>query len=100
MHWLVPRAALHLHNWQGTAIVQSGNAAPDAPVALVADRGTHPIWAAGLTGAGQVIGAGDSGIGERSLHAEGLSATEVVQAVLSECSGRWPVVAGPCFPAI
>ncbi|BDA49389.1 probable c5a peptidase at N-terminal half [Coccomyxa sp. Obi] len=62
VHWLAPRAALRLHNWQGTAIVQSGNAAPDAPLALAADRGTHPVWAAGLTGAGQVIGAGDSGV--------------------------------------
>ncbi len=69
MHWLAPRAALRLHNWQGTAIVQSGNAAPDAPVALAADRGTHPVWAAGLTGAGQVIGAGDSGIGGPSFFA-------------------------------
>lgn len=63
VHWLAPRAALQLHNWQGSAIVQSGNAAPDAPVALAQDRGSHPIWAAGLTGAGQIVGAGDSGIG-------------------------------------
>lgn len=69
VHWLAPRAPLRLHNWQGSAIVQSGNAAPDAPVALAEDRGTHPIWAAGLTGAGQVIGAGDSGIGGRSFFA-------------------------------
>lgn len=69
MHWLAPRAALRLHNWQGTAIVQSGNAAPDTPVALTADRGTHPIWAAGVTGAGQIIGAGDSGIGGCSSYA-------------------------------
>jgi hypothetical protein len=31
------------------------------------DGGTHPIWAAGLTGAGQVIGGGDSGVGETSI---------------------------------
>ena len=43
--------------------MQSGNAAPDAPVQLAQDRGSHPIWAAGLTGAGQIVGAGDSGIG-------------------------------------
>jgi hypothetical protein len=63
VHWLAPRPAVKLHNWQGTAIVQSAAAAPDAPVALTQDGGTHPIWAAGLTGAGQIIGGGDSGIG-------------------------------------
>ena len=31
------------------------------------DAGTHPIWAAGLTGAGQVIGGGDSGLGACKL---------------------------------
>lgn len=63
VHWVAPRARLRLHNWQGTAIVQSGNAAPDSTVPLTQDRGTHPAWAAGLTGGGQIIGAGDSGIG-------------------------------------
>ena len=28
------------------------------------DSDTHPIWAAGLTGSGQVIGGGDSGVGD------------------------------------
>ena len=63
VHWLAPGAPLSLRNWQGTAISQSASAAPDAPVALLADHGSHPIWAAGLTGQGQIVGAGDSGIG-------------------------------------
>ena len=63
VHWLSPRAPLSAHNWQGTAISQSASAAPDAPVSLLEDHGTHPIWAAGLTGQGQIVGAGDSGIG-------------------------------------
>ena len=63
VHWLAPRAPVRLHNWQGTAISQSAAAAPDTPVALTDDHGSHPIWAAGLTGQGQIIGAGDSGIG-------------------------------------
>ncbi|BDA48884.1 probable serine protease/ABC transporter B family protein tagD [Coccomyxa sp. Obi] len=62
VNWLVPRAAVRQANWQGSAIVQSGNAAADAPMALAHDNGAHPIWAAGLTGAGQIIGGGDSGI--------------------------------------
>ena len=67
VHWLAPWAPVSLHNWQGTAISQSATAAPDAPVALADDHGAHPVWAAGLTGQGQIIGAGDSGIGEQSL---------------------------------
>ena len=63
VHWLAPGAPLGLRNWQGTAISQSASAAPDAPVAILADHGSHPIWAAGLTGQGQIVGAGDSGIG-------------------------------------
>ena len=34
VHWLAPRAALRLANWQGTAITQSAAAAPDAPAPL------------------------------------------------------------------
>lgn len=67
VHWIELAAAGKLHNWQGTAIVQSATAAPLAPVALTQDQGTHPVWTAGLTGAGQVIGAGDSGIGNALL---------------------------------
>ena len=83
VHWLAPRAAVRLHNWQGSAIVQSGNAAPDAPVQLAQDRGSHPIWAAGLTGAGQIVGAGDSGIGEAfgsCVPRSGAMASRVVKA--------------------
>lgn len=64
VHWLAPRAPFRLLNWQGTAISQSAAAAPDAPLPLTDDGGSHPVWAAGLTGQGQIIGAGDSGIGE------------------------------------
>lgn len=67
VHWLAPWTPVRLHNWQGTAISQSAAAAPDAPVALTDDHGSHPVWAAGLTGQGQIIGAGDSGIGEQRL---------------------------------
>ena len=48
-------------------MVQSATAAPTAPVLLTQDQGTHPIWTAGLTGGGQIIGAGDSGLGEFSF---------------------------------
>lgn len=72
MEWLSHQPAVHwisrwgpgkLHNWQGTAVTQSATAAPQPPVALEQDQGTHPLWAAGLTGAGQIIGGGDSGMG-------------------------------------
>jgi hypothetical protein len=66
VHWLAPRAPLRLHNWQGTAISQSAAAAPNSPLPLRADSRSHPVWAAGLTGDGMVIGAGDSGIGQRT----------------------------------
>ena len=42
--------------------MQSGQAAPSAPVALGASAGSHPLWNAGLTGSGLVIGGGDSNI--------------------------------------
>ncbi len=66
VHWLAPRAASAVHNWQAAAVCQSARAAPEAPVPLAQDQGTHPLWAAGLTGRGHVIGAGDSGIGARA----------------------------------
>ena len=81
VHWLAPRAPVRLHNWQGTAISQSAAAAPDAPVALTDDHGSHPVWAAGLTGQGQIIGAGDSGIGEHTFD-------QTIFATLRCCTGR------------
>lgn len=63
VHWIELAASVKLNNWQGTAIIQSATAAPAAPAALSEDQGTHPLWAAGLTGAGQIIGSGDSGLG-------------------------------------
>ncbi len=80
VHWVAPRAAVKLHNWQGTAIVQSASAAPFPPLLLTQDRGTHPVWAAGLTGAGQIIGGGDSGIG---AHSDGLLISGSTQFICS-----------------
>ena len=71
VHWLAPRMHAKLHNWQATAVTQCGLAAPDASAAVDASNGAyfpqldsalHPLWAAGLTGGGQVIGGGDSGV--------------------------------------
>lgn len=64
VHWIAPVPIPKLHNWQGSAIAQSSTSAPDAPIALTEDQGTHPLWAAGLTGKGQIIGGGDSGLGK------------------------------------
>lgn len=72
VHWVSARSPARLHNWQGTAVTQSATAAPVAPVALDRDQGTHPLWAAGLTGGGQVIGGGDSGMG-RAPHLASLA---------------------------
>ncbi len=66
VHWLEVAGTARLHNWQGTAVSQSATAAPGAPTLLTQDQGTHPIWAAGLTGSGQTIGGGDSGMGTAS----------------------------------
>ena len=62
-HWLSP-ASLEAStmNWQASAIIQSGKGAPSASGNAVADAATHPLWAADVTGRGQVIGGGDSGL--------------------------------------
>ena len=68
VHWLSPKLRHVQSNWQGTAIVQGGQSAPAAPVALGAVPSAHPLWSAGLTGGGQVIGGGDSNISEPLFH--------------------------------
>ena len=64
-HWLSP-ASLEAteRNWQASAIIQSGKGAPSAAGSTnaAADAATHPLWAANVTGKGQVIGGGDSGL--------------------------------------
>ena len=63
-HWLSP-ASLEAtaRNWQASAIIQSGRGAPSSSSNnAVADAATHPLWAANVTGKGQVIGGGDSGL--------------------------------------
>ena len=57
-------------NWQASSIIQSGRAADAAAgsVAPDADPGSHPLWAAGVRGAGQVGGGGDSGVDVRSCY--------------------------------
>lgn len=73
VHWLEVAGTARVHNWQGTAVAQSATAAPAAPMGLTQDQGTHPIWSAGITGAGQTIGGGDSGMGRFLLQSPCLS---------------------------
>ena len=49
--------------WQGTGVSHGATAVPDAPTPLTDDHGSYPVWAAGLMGGGQIVGAGDSYIG-------------------------------------
>lgn len=60
VHWLTPRWALRQHNFEASAIIQSGQGAGNK---AMNDAGTRPIWAAGITGSNQVVGMGDSGMG-------------------------------------
>ncbi|GMH38149.1 hypothetical protein BSKO_06033 [Bryopsis sp. KO-2023] len=60
VHWIHPKAKTQLHNWRASGIIQSGMAPKDE--SGVDSAGTHPIWAAGIQGEGQVVGCGDSGI--------------------------------------
>eukprot|EP00884_Botryococcus_braunii_P006262 jgi/Botrbrau1/15637/Bobra.4_1s0022.1 len=62
VHWLSAQPKVKLHNWDASAICQSAEAPPDAPTSVTDDSGTHPFWAAGLSGAGLVVGGGDSGV--------------------------------------
>ncbi|GIL86597.1 hypothetical protein Vretimale_11512 [Volvox reticuliferus] len=58
--WIAPRMVTRLHNLVAGAIVQTGgnNSAALNETGLSA----HPFWAAGLTGANQIVGCGDSGL--------------------------------------
>ena len=76
VHWLAPRARQRLNNFQGITIAQTGRGAPeDASLTPGAEDGTfeelRPLWAAGLDGTGQIVGCGDSGIGEDKHGATG-----------------------------
>lgn len=64
VHWVSAQPNIKLHNWDASAICQSAEAPPDAPTAVADDAGSHPFWAAGLTGQGSVVGGGDSGVGD------------------------------------
>jgi hypothetical protein len=59
----LPRKAAR--NRDSAAVVQGGVAAPGAPAGAAAaalDPAVHPVWAAGITGEGQVMGMADSGV--------------------------------------
>lgn len=69
VEWVELRQEGRLHNWQAAAIVQAGANPrdPDASSAgPQAQPDLHPIWEAGLRGEGQLLGVGDSGVGEGS----------------------------------
>eukprot|EP00887_Chlorella_sp_A99_P001740 scaffold19.g1740.t1 len=61
VHWVAPAPRLRLRNKQAAAISQSGKPLA-ASSASSADPTLHPVWAAGITGANQTIGVGDSGV--------------------------------------
>lgn len=64
VHWIEPAAKLQLYNNKASSITQSGQPLPSPwSPSVNADADHHPLWAAGITGAGQVIGCGDSGVG-------------------------------------
>ncbi|KAK9836281.1 hypothetical protein WJX81_001826 [Elliptochloris bilobata] len=64
VHWVAPRPRARLHNFLATGICQSGAAGGADLTAGTTSGGnaTHPLWLAGLQGAGQVIGMGDTGL--------------------------------------
>lgn len=65
VHWISALAPIRLHNYQAAAI-QSGTAA--GPDVRVSDPKVFPMWAAGLTGKGQIVGMGDSGLAYDSCY--------------------------------
>lgn len=65
VHWLAPAPRLRLRNYQASVITQSAQAPPSWSTSVATDPAFHPIWAAGITGTGQIVGCGDSGVGER-----------------------------------
>lgn len=69
LYRLEPQPELLLHNQAAISIAQS-QLPPDPPRFLSAQSTSQtvnatvfPVWAAGLTGAGMVVGIGDSGVG-------------------------------------
>ncbi len=60
VHWISPRWKLTQHNFEASAVIQSGQSAGNKGLD---DAGIRPIWAGGITGRNQVLGMGDSGIG-------------------------------------
>lgn len=64
VHWISPLPRMQLQNNQASAITQAGTGALSTSQNSFDNPEVHPIWAAGITGTGQVIGGGDSGVGE------------------------------------
>lgn len=60
VHWLEPRPAASLHNRAAGAVTQGARGGAGDPASPAA----HPFWApgVGLTGQGQTVGVGDSGL--------------------------------------
>lgn len=75
VHWVEPVMQLHFNNKNASAIMQSGQAAPVGAANTNLNPSVRPIWAAGITGANQIIGLGDTGLGEHRR------------------KGRWAIVA-------
>ena len=83
-----PRARPDASRCPCRAMPQAGR--PPSETASLLDPGFHPLWAAGLTGAGQVIGCGDSGIGARGSAGRRRQGCARGQAggMLCWCAGR------------
>ena len=56
VHWIEAKEVMFELNKHAASYLQGGT------VAVAATPGTHPIWAAGLTGLNQIVGVGDSGL--------------------------------------
>ena len=79
MCWRVEAAAMP-GAWYGCFVSRCGflffsdslqSARPFPNDGSLLDPALHPLWAAGITGRGQVIGCGDSGLGERQRCQDG-----------------------------
>ena len=66
VQWVAPAPRMLLHNKKGSAISQGGVAASSSSNGNM-DPSIHPVWAAGITGANQTVGCGDTGIGALGL---------------------------------
>jgi len=65
--WVAPLPRMFILNRQASTITQADRPAPSSGH-IDLDPSLHPIWAAGITGAGQVVGQGDSGIDYRHCY--------------------------------